>query len=165
MATRRKHLILVAGLAVAMAVRLHAGEPSAAGAPMAVIVHKTSPVDNISLADLRKLLNGVTHVWSDSTPVVLAQQPDTAATQKRMLELILKTTPANYGRQLFRIQFQGGLPPNIRVLNSDANAITFVWNVPGAVSIVDAGAAAASTHVKVLKVDGKLPSEQGYPLQ
>jgi ABC-type phosphate transport system substrate-binding protein len=139
---------------------------SPAQGPLAVIVHKSSAVENISISDLRKMLTGDLRGWPDSSPVVVIQQPDESATQQRVLRLLLKTTPAAYNRQLLQIQFQGRQMPVIRVLNSDANAIGFVWNVPGAISIVDAAAAtASSSHVKVLKVDGKLPGDKGYPLQ
>ena len=166
MATRHNFRALLLGLAIA----LRAGAPVPALAedppqPLAVIVHKASPVDSIALADLRKMLTGAIRNWPDSSPVVLAQQPDTSANQKRMLQLVLKTTPTAYNRVLLRAQFQGGQVPTIKVINSDANAIAFVWNVPGALSLVDPILAAASSHVKVLKVDGKLPSEPGYALR
>jgi hypothetical protein len=52
------------------------------------------------------------------------------------------------------------------VLNSDETALKFVWNVPGAVAVIDAAlAASAPSRVKVLRLDGKLPGEPGYPLQ
>jgi len=133
--------------------------------PLAVVVHKSSPVDNISTGELSRMLDGDRRIWIDSSPIVLVQQPDDSPVQKLMLKLLLKTTPAGYNRQLLQVQFQGKPLPAIRILNSDSNAIAFVWNVPGAVSIVDAAAAATSTHIKILKVDGKLPGEKGYPLQ
>lgn len=133
---------------------------------LAVIVHKSSPLDKISVAELRKMIGGETRVWPDSTPVVLVEQPEENATQKEMLRMVLKTSPEGYNRQLLQLQFQGRQSPLIRILNSDANAIAFVWNVPGALSIVDAAAATANAaHVKTLKIDGKLPGEPGYLLQ
>ncbi len=135
------------------------------GGPLAVVVHKSSRQENITTGELRKMLTGDLRVWQDSSPVVLVQQPDENPSQKRMLKILLKTTPAGYNNQLLQVQFQGRALPAIRVLNSDANAIAFVWNVPGAVSVVDAAAAEGSIHVKILRVDGKLPGEAGYPLQ
>jgi ABC-type phosphate transport system substrate-binding protein len=133
---------------------------------LAVVVHKSSLVDGISAADLRKVLTGELRAWPDARQIVVIEQPDENATQQRMLQAVLKATPAAYNRQLLQVQFQGRPMPVIRVLNSDMNAIAFVWNVPGAVSIVEMGAAAASaTHVKILKIDGKLPGEAGYLLQ
>jgi hypothetical protein len=143
-----------------------ASKDGAVQGPLAVIVHKSSTAENVSLADLRKILTGDLRGWSDSSPLILVQQPDDGAVQQRILKLLLKTTPAAYNRQLLQIQFQGHPAPAIKVLNSEPNAIGFVWNVPGSISIVDASAAAAnSSHVKLIKVDGKLPGDKGYPLQ
>jgi ABC-type phosphate transport system substrate-binding protein len=133
---------------------------------LAVVAHKSSTVDGISAADLRKMLTGELRAWADARPIVVVEQPDENATQQRMLHALLKATPAGYNRQLLQVQFQGHPGPVIRVLNSDTNAIAFVWNVPGAISIVGAGAAAASAaHVRILRIDGKLPGEAGYLLQ
>ena len=133
---------------------------------LAVVVHKSSTVDDVSTAALRKMLTGDLRSWTDSTPVILIQQPEENPSQQRMLQLLLRTTPAAYSRQLLQFQFQGKHLPSIRILNSDTNAIAFVWNVPGAASMVEAEAALArSDKVKVIRVDGKLPGEPGYPLQ
>jgi hypothetical protein len=52
-------------------------------------------------------------------------------------------------------------------LNSDAAACQFVFNVPLAIAIVEAGSLAspACSSVRVLRIDGKLPGEEGYRLK
>jgi hypothetical protein len=112
------------------------------------------------------MLTGELRAWPDARPIVVIQQPGGNATQQRMLQALLGTTPAGYNRHLLQVQFQGRAMPVIRVLNSDTNAIAFVWNVPGAISIVNADSAAAgASHIKIMKIDGKLPGEAGYLLQ
>ena len=135
--------------------------------PLAVVVHRNSVVDNISFGDLRKMFTGDLRTWPDSSPVFLVQQPPESLTQRYMLQLLLKTTPSAYNRQLLQTHFQGKPLPEIKVLNSDASAIKFVLNVPGAVTVVGGAAAVAAfpSQVKLLKIDGKLPRETGYPLQ
>jgi ABC-type phosphate transport system substrate-binding protein len=133
---------------------------------LAVVVHKSSPVDDLYSANLRKMLTGELRAWPDASRVVVIEQPEDSATQQRSLRVVLKNTPSIYKRQLLETQFQGREMPAIRVLNSDETAIKFVWNVPGAFAIVDgAAAASAGARVKILKIDGKLPDEQGYSLR
>ncbi len=133
---------------------------------LSVVVHKTSRVDNVSVLDLRKMFTGELRTWPDSSPVFVIEQPEENATQRRTLHVLLGTTPTGYNRQLLQAHFQGRQLPTIKVLNSDASAIRFVFNVPGAVTIVDgASATPTPTGVKVLRIDGKLPRETGYPLQ
>jgi ABC-type phosphate transport system substrate-binding protein len=133
---------------------------------LAVVVHKSSAVENLSAADLRKMLTGELNRWPNESAVVVVEQPAESATQQSALQMILRTTTAGYNRKLLQMQFQGKSAPTIKVLNSDETAIKFVWNVPGAISVVDASAAQAATaHVNILRIDGKLPGEGGYLLQ
>ncbi|HEY3840987.1 MAG TPA: hypothetical protein VGL72_30665 [Bryobacteraceae bacterium] len=134
--------------------------------PLAVVVHRSSKVTNISLSDLRKIFTGDLRVWPDSSPVFVIEQPSENLSQRRSLQLLLRITPAIYNRQLLQAHFQGKPLPEMKVLNSDTSAINFVFNVPGAISIVDSAVAALNqSQIRLLRVDGKLPSEKGYPLQ
>jgi len=136
------------------------------GQALAVVVHRSSAVNSLALADLRQMLTGDLNTWPDSSAVVLVEQPGESATQQRVLRVLLGTTPSGYNRRLLQAQFQGKPAPIIRVLLSDQNAIKFVWNVPGAIAVVEASSVApAVSLVKVLRINGKQPGETGYPLQ
>jgi ABC-type phosphate transport system substrate-binding protein len=133
---------------------------------LAVVVHRSSTMDSLAAADLRKMFTGDLRTWPDSSPVVVIEQPNGSETERRTLRLLLNTTPDVYYRQLLQTEFQGKPLPTIKVLNSEVSAIRFVFNVPGAVAVVEAGAAlAAQSQVKTLRVDGKLPGAKGYFLQ
>ena len=135
-------------------------------AALAVVVHKSCATDDVSIADLRKMLLGDLRNWPDARRIVLVEQPDENAVQQRILRLLLQTDPPGYKKQLLAAQFQGRELPLIKILNADDNAIKFVWNLPGAIAPVDAAAATAnSARVKTLRVNGKAPGEPGYPLQ
>jgi hypothetical protein len=80
---------------------------------------------------------------------------------------LLNTTPGEYRRHLQNIEYRGEAPVSIKILNSDEAACQFVFNVPSAVAIVETGslAAAACGGIQVLRIEGKLPGEQGYRLR
>jgi ABC-type phosphate transport system substrate-binding protein len=133
---------------------------------LAAIVHKSSAIEEVSIADLRRIFTGTLRAWPDSHPIVLVQQPDERTVQQRTLQILFRQTAAWQRRQLMTLVYQGKELPVIKTLNSDDNAIKFVWNLPGAIAVVDARSAeAAITRVKILRVDGKRPGEPGYPLQ
>ena len=156
---------MLAGLVLVASQADPAGGGGSAPA-LAAVVHKSCGLDNVSTTDLRKMLLGDLRIWQDSRPIVLIEQPDESVVQQRMLRVLLRTDPAGYKRQLLAIQFQGNELPIIKILSADDNAIKFVWNLPGAIAVVDATTAAAnSARVKVLRIDGKVPGEPGYPLQ
>jgi hypothetical protein len=51
-------------------------------------------------------------------------------------------------------------------LNADEAAVKFIWNVPGAIALVDAAVSAPPlAHVKILRIGGQLPEDRGYPLE
>jgi hypothetical protein len=153
------------GLILAIGSRANANDAPASGV-LAVVVHRSSSVDNLSTATLRKMLQGDLRAWPDSKRVAVVEQPETSATQQKALLLLLKTTPAAYTRQLLKTQFQGKELPTIIIVNSDLTAVKFVWNVPGTIAIVDGSAAMrAASLIKLLRIDGKLPGEAGYSLK
>ena len=136
--------------------------------PSAVVAvaHKSCTTDNLSSDDLRKMLLGDIRTWPDASRIILIEQPDDSSVQQRILRMLLRTDPAGYKRQLLAAQFQGKELPIIKTLSTDDNAIKFVWNLPGAIALVNAAAAGVnSSRVKVLRIDGKFPGEPGYTLQ
>jgi hypothetical protein len=80
---------------------------------------------------------------------------------------LLNTTPGEYKRSLQNIEYRGDLPVSIKILNSDAAACQFVFNVPSAIAIVEIGSlgSPACSGIQVLRIDGKLPGEEGYRLK
>jgi hypothetical protein len=56
---------------------------------------------------------------------------------------------------------------SVKVLNSDAAACQFVFNVPAAIAIIETASlpTAECGQVQVVRIDGKLPGEEGYRLR
>ena len=149
---------------------VHEGTPKAPDSypamPLALVAHAANSVDSVSSGDLRHMMTGGIKTWPNKSTVVVIEQPDASATQRRLLRRLLGTTPEGYRQQLLATQFRGGELPVIKILNSDETAIKFVWNVPGAFAVVDLRAATgAGGRVKILRIDGKMPGDPGYPLQ
>ena len=139
---------------------------TASPAPLAIIVHETSPVSSLTLSELRKILLGETAEWSDGHRIVLVERDQTSRILRETLKVICKMTPAEYKRHMLAIEFQGGQAPMEKILNSDDAAAKFVRSVPGAIGVVEnSSLASGGLRVKVLRVAGKLPGEAGYPLQ
>ncbi len=134
-------------------------------APLAVIVHESSPVNALSVNELRRVLMGETTEWPDRKRVVLVERDAASRVFRTVLRIVCRMTPIEYKRHLLSIEFQGGQAPIQKVLNSDDAATKFVRSVPGAIGVVESSSLAAVQHVKVLKIGGKLPGEAGYLLQ
>lgn len=123
---------------------------------VAVITDKTNPVSSVSNKDLVKLLRTDTSKWPDGKRVIVflsdLNSPDS--------QLLLEKT---YGMTAGAMKtFADGQKGVIVILNSDEEVVKAVAGQPGAIGVVNVYS--INSAVKVVKVDGKLPLEQGYLL-
>jgi hypothetical protein len=133
----------------------------------AAVVHPSNPMRDLRLRDLTSFFEGTSRQWPNSAPVVLVERDPASPPYHYLMAHLLNTTPVEYKRRLQNIEYSGAAPVPIKVLNSDAAACQFVFNVPSAIAIVEIASVAsqACTQVRVLRIEGKLPGEEGYRLK
>jgi phosphate transport system substrate-binding protein len=120
---------------------------------MAVVVSKDNPVDNVSSAQLGKVFRAETKKWSDGKFVVLVihrASPGEAIT----LQHLNKMTAAQF--QAWIIEHHDSL----KLVDSDEEVLNVVESTPGAVGLVEVHS--LTDRVKIVRVDGKVPMEDGY---
>ena len=142
----------------------YAAEPAAG---FAAVVHQSNPTHNLRFRDLLSLFEGANREWPNSSGVVLVERDPGSAPFRYLIGRLLNTTPGEYKRSLQNIEYRGEGPVSVKILNSDAAACQFVYNVPSAIAIVETGSLAspACGGIQVLRIDGKLPGEEGYRLK
>lgn len=142
----------------------YAAEPAQT---FAAVVHQSNPTHNLRFRDLLSMFEGANRQWPNNTGVVLVERDAGSAPFRYLMGRLLNTTPGEYKRSLQNIEYRGEAPVSIKILNSDAAACQFVFNVPSAIAIVETGSLAspACTGIQVLRIDGKLPGEAGYRLK
>jgi ABC-type phosphate transport system substrate-binding protein len=130
---------------------------------VAVIVHPEVPVDNLSLADLRRILLGDRSFWSSGVRITLLIHAPQAHERDVAIGTVCQMTEAQFRThwiaKVFRAESQSGP----KIVYSAAMALDEVSRIPGAISFVEAPVTA--TNVKVLKIDGRLPGQPGYRLR
>lgn len=120
---------------------------------MAVVVNKDNKVQNVSSAHLAKIFKGEVKKWPDGRNVVLVlhgASPGEIST----LEHLNKMTGAEV-KALLALH-----KDSIRTVGSDAEVIEAVASTPGAIGFVEERS--ITDRVIVVRVDGKLPLEEGY---
>lgn len=135
---------------------------------VAVIVNKLNPVGNIEMVQLRRLILGEVRQWANQRRVTIVHRDPQSAAYQMSLDVVVHMTAGEYRRFLLNQEFRGGEPIGSKTLNSAKSACEFVYNVPGAIAVVEAESALTpqcSYLVKVLTVDNKLPGEANYSLQ
>jgi len=131
--------------------------------PLVIIVHKSNPVDNLSRSELRRTLMVEESHWPDGRrPTVALLQPG-AAERANLLQAVRRFSEQDYDKHLLQLAYTGNTHARPKELTTPINVRKFVLNVPSAVGCIEAADADAS--IKIVRVDGHLPGEPGYPLE
>ena len=133
------------------------------GADIAVVVHPETPVSDLSLADVRKVLLGERQYWTAKLPVVLLIRAPVARERDVVLKVIYQMSEAQFKQywvaKIFRAE--AASPP--KIVYSNDMQYELVAGIPGAIAFVDARN--VKPGLKVLRVDGHLPGDKEYPLR
>jgi ABC-type phosphate transport system substrate-binding protein len=124
---------------------------------LAVVTEKSNATTNVSAAELGKLFLAKTRTWPDGKPVVIVVRDLTSPDMQLVLRRVFNMTPAE-ARSFVNAHHEG-----VIVADSDEAVIRYVSGTRGAIGIVDLFS--LTKDVNVVKVDGKLPVEQGYFLK
>ena len=152
--------LLIAGLC--MAIFSDAGAITSAG-DIAVVVHPDVPVNDLSFAEVRKLLFGDRQFWSANLRVTLLMRAPGARERDVVLKTIYQMTEAQFRQYWIAKVFRGEVTAGPRIVYSNEMATELVGGIPGSIAFVNT--AQVPEGLKVLKVDGSLPGEEGYPLR
>lgn len=141
--------------------------PSAAqtsrGADIAVVVNPDTPVSDLSLAEVRKVLLGERQYWNSKLPVVLLIRAPVARERDVVLRVIYQMSEEEFKQfwvaKIFRAE--AATPP--KIVYSNDMQYELVAAIPGAIAFVDARN--VRPGLKVLRVDGHLPGDPNYPLR
>jgi ABC-type phosphate transport system substrate-binding protein len=156
-----------AGMAAALALLLGAlaAPPRAAAEPMAVIVHPDTPVENMTLAEVRRVFLGERQYWNAETPVVLIVRAPVAPERTVVLDRIYRMSESQFKQYWIARIFRAEATSTPKVVYSNQTINELVSAIPGAISLVRAEAILPGTKVKRIKIDGLLPGEANYPLR
>jgi ABC-type phosphate transport system substrate-binding protein len=135
---------------------------SGAGTDIAIVVRPDVPVDNLTFADLRRVLLGDRQFWSSNLKVTLLVRAPGARERDVVLKDVYQMSEAQFRQywiaKVFRAEAQSGP----RIVYSNEMAVELALALPGAVAFIDASQ--VPKGLKILKINGALPGEKSYPL-
>jgi len=120
---------------------------------MAVVVSKDTGVDSITSAQLGKVFRAETKKWPDGKFVVLIFH---RASPGEMMTLQHLNKMSAGQLQAWTAEHHDFL----KFVDSDQDVLTTVETTPGAIGLVDVRS--VTDRVKIVRVDGKVPMEDGY---
>lgn len=136
---------------------------SAGGEGVAVVVHPAASVDELSLDQLRRIFMADQQFWPDGSRITLLVRAPAAYERDVVLNVIYRMSEDEFRKYWVGKMFRAEVPAGPKIVYSSEMVGGLVTAVPGAIGFVAAGD--VIPEAKVVRIDGRLPGEPGYPLQ
>ena len=150
-----------AGIVAVLA--LLAATVQAQDAPIAIVVHKDAPVEDLSMEKLRSIFLADQQFWDDRTRISLLVRAPTSEERTFVLDRIYQMSEAQFRQYWIAKMFRAEIPRGPKIVFSTDMTLELVVAVPGSISFIRASE--VTDDVKVVRIDGKVPSDEGYPLK
>jgi ABC-type phosphate transport system substrate-binding protein len=131
--------------------------------PIAVIVHRSNPVDSVTFSELRRIFMLETQTWPHGRKITVVLREKGQPERAEAIRIICGLSEADYDKQILFRTFQGRVNIGPRSIQSASAMVRFVYSAPGAVGYLIADEVDPS--VKLLRIDDLLPSDPRYPLR
>jgi ABC-type phosphate transport system substrate-binding protein len=161
-------LVLCVGLAAVSQARGAAavqgrGQAPPGGEVIAIIVHRSNPVENLPLAELRQIFMLERQTWPQGRKITLVLREAGQRERVEVLALIVGMSEPEFERHVLFQTFRGNVGWGPRSIRSSAAMQRFVYNAPGAIGHVYASELDGT--VKALLVDGLSHDDPRYRLR
>jgi ABC-type phosphate transport system substrate-binding protein len=130
---------------------------------VALVADPNIPVSNLTLAEVRKVFRGERQYWNTNLGVVLLIRAPVARERDVVLKIIYQMSESQFKQFWIAKIFRAESASAPKVVYSNDMANELVTAIPGAIAFVDARDVRPGT--KVIRVDGYLSGEAGYPLR
>ena len=153
--------LVIAWLMIAGSVA--SAQETVATSATAIVVHKDTEIDNLSLSELRNIFLANQQFWPDRTRIILLVRAPKSEERDFVLNTIYQMDEAQFRQYWIAKMFRAEVPRGPKIVFSTDMMLELVIAIPGSISFVNAYE--VTDDVKVVRIDGKLPSEPGYPLK
>lgn len=156
-------IALRAALVLTAIVLCSVGAAGQTPSDVAVVVHPGVPVDNLTMAELRRIVLGDREFWPSNIRIVLTIRAPVAHERDVVVKTICQMTEAQFRQHWIGKVFRAETVSAPKIAYSGQMAVDAVARTPGAITFVESAAAAKA--LKVLRIDGRLPGQPGYALR
>lgn len=130
---------------------------------LAIVVNRSNPIENLSLAELRKIFLGQRSRWPNGHRVIVTMLDSGFPERSAILRGVYHMTESAYQDHFLKGTYTGDIAFPPKTLSSPEILRRFVFNAPGAIGYLRASDVDGS--VKVIAIDGRLPDSPEYKLQ
>ncbi|HET9743231.1 MAG TPA: hypothetical protein VFQ00_10815 [Terriglobales bacterium] len=130
---------------------------------VAIIVNPSVPLSDLSLSEARTIFRGDRQYWSKDLPIVLLIRTPPSHERDVILKKLYAMTEAEFKQYWIAKIFRAEATTGPKIVYSNSMAAELVNILPGAIAFM--AEKDVTPNLKVIKIDGKMPGEPGYPLR
>ena len=134
-------------------------------ASIAVIVNKSNAVSDISYDKLKKILEARQQYWDNGEKITLIFKPITSNETRTLIDMVYKIKYEEFDKYWFLRVYNNKIMEFPKILNSAGTINILVSEIPGAIAFIGVDEVSKRGNIKVLRVDGKMPGEDGFPFK
>jgi ABC-type phosphate transport system substrate-binding protein len=138
----------------------------AAGDPIVVIVNSANPVDNVSVAELKKLFLSDRSKWDTGKSVAPVMLGPGAPERVAFLKTVCGMSDADFSKYFVQAAFTGKDVTPPKEVSSSRDIKSVVAGSAGAIGFVRASEfSTGDSGIKPVKVDGTSAADPGYKIK
>ena len=130
--------------------------------PLAIVVNRSNPVDDLSMAELRRVFLGNRSHWANGRRITLVMREPGEPERKTALRDICGMNEDQFKTHFLHGLFTGEILVSPKTLATPVGVKKFIFNVPGAIGFLRVSD--VDSTVKVVRIDELLPEDKGYRL-
>ncbi len=146
--------------AVAAVMTLACATPSAMSSDVAIVVHYSNPIEELSMTDLRRIFKMERQYWDDGKRIYLIMQESGTAEKAVMMDHVFDMSEKQLKKYWLKMLFKEKIPAIPKSLQSSEAVRRTVSRLPNAIGFINA--AFLDDSVKAVKIEGLTPGETGY---
>ena len=129
---------------------------------VAIVVHPQVAVDDLSLAQLKSIFLAEQQHWQDRSWITLLVRAAIAPERDLVLTEIYGMSEDRYRQYWIAKMFRSEVASGPKIVFSTDMLRDLVTVIPGSIGFVPVSG--VGPDLKVIRIDGKLPGDEGYPL-
>jgi phosphate transport system substrate-binding protein len=153
--TRLRYFSFIAVILIAIRPAIRAADDD-----VAVLVNKTNAAENLTKAELKKILLGEQTSWPGGKKVVVVLRPPGQADRVAVLKAICGMTEAEFNDHLMKANFEGATGGAPKIAQSPLSVRQLVMTTPGAIAFLRVSE--VNDTVKPIHVDGVAAGAADY---
>jgi len=134
-------------------------------ATIAVIVNKSNPVSDVSYNELKQISEARKQYWDNGEKIILIFKPVTSVETRALIDMVYKIKYEEFDKYWFLKVYENKIMEFPKILNSTGTINILVSEIQGAIAFIGVDEVSKRGNIKVIRVNGKMPDEDGYPFK